>query len=317
MHNPLHHLPLLCCPECHRRELVLEEKNMICKDCSTNFPIVRGRPVVIRFDNALFPVSDYINSELPVFKSKHWNLGGIDLASLIPSPSVNLSQIRVLKKLCDALNDKHKPIVLVIGSGSQRHFIRSLFFDHIAITFIDVSILADVDIYCDAHELPFFKDTFDAVIITAVVEHVLYPEKVAIEITRVIKNGGLLYSEVPFMQQVHEGAYDFTRFTLSGHRRLFNRFCEIESGMVAGPATAFLWSIENLILSFCTHVWLRKVTKLVVRVLFFYIKYIDYLLINRQEAMDAASSTYFYGYKTLNIVPDDEIINTYVGAKHL
>jgi hypothetical protein len=31
------------------------------------------------------------------------------------------------------------------------------------------------------------------------------------------------------MQQVHEGAYDFTRYTLSGHRRLFNGFTETSS----------------------------------------------------------------------------------------
>src|SRR5207237_664581 len=31
----------------------------------------------------------------------------------------------------------------------------------------------------------------------------------------------LVLGDTPFMQQVHEGAYDFTRFALSGHRWLF------------------------------------------------------------------------------------------------
>ena len=62
-----------------------------------------------------------------------------------------------------------------------------------------------------------FKE-IDLVIIQAVLEHVMYPNKVVSEIYRVLKNDGLIYSETPFMQQVHEGPYDFSRFTESGHR---------------------------------------------------------------------------------------------------
>jgi len=57
---------------------------------------------------------------------------------------------------------------------------------------------------------------FDAVWIQAVLEHVLDPVRVVAEIHRVLRPGGLVYSEIPFMQEVHEGAYDFTRFRLSG-----------------------------------------------------------------------------------------------------
>jgi len=60
------------------------------------------------------------------------------------------------------------------------------------------------------------------VVTTAMIEHVLYPEEVGAEICRILKVGGLLYSELPFIQPVHEGAYDFTKYTLFGHRHLFN-----------------------------------------------------------------------------------------------
>ena len=36
------------------------------------------------------------------------------------------------------------------------------------------------------------------------------------------------------MQQVHERAYDFSRFTQSGHRWLFKRFSEINAGPIGG-----------------------------------------------------------------------------------
>ena len=54
----------------------------------------------------------------------------------------------------------------------------------------------------------------------------------------VYKDDGLVYADTPFMQQVHMGRYDFTRFTYLGHRRLFRKFEEIDSGAVSGPAMA-------------------------------------------------------------------------------
>ncbi len=185
------------------------------------------------------------------------------------------------------------------------------------VVYPDVDAGANVDLLCDGHDLPFADACFDAVVTTAVLEHMLYPEQVASEIARVLKHGGLLYSELPFMQQVHEGAYDFTRYTLSGHRRLFNRFTEIDAGMVAGPATALVWALENFALAFFTSAMTRKFAKAVVRVLFAWIKHVDRVLVDRPEAMDSASCTYFYGAKGAQPVADLEIVKRYRGAKHV
>ena len=114
---------------------------------------------------------------------------------------------------------------------------------------LDVDPLGELDVIADAHSLPFGDETFHAVVATAVLEHLIDPQRAMEEVHRVLVPGGLLYSEVPFMQQVHEGAYDFTRFTLSGHRRLARRFEELDSGAVAGPATALGWAIEHFALS--------------------------------------------------------------------
>ncbi|MFN2198593.1 MAG: methyltransferase, partial [Anaerolineales bacterium] len=144
-----------------------------------------------------------------------------------------------------------------------------------------------------------------------------YPEHVAQQIHRVLMVGGMLYSELPFMQQVHEGAYDFTRYSLSGHRRLFNGFAEIDSGMVAGPSTALVWAIENFVLAFVARPVLRNVAKALVRIAFSWLKYVDRLLVDRPEAMDGASCTYFFGRKIEQKISDADIISRYVGAKHL
>ena len=95
---------------------------------------------------------------------------------------------------------------------------------------IDIYASPTVDLICDAHYLPLEGEYYDAVWIQAVLEHVVQPELVVHEIHRVLKPDGIVYAETPFMQQVNEGAYDFTRYTVLGHRYLFKKFSLIDRG---------------------------------------------------------------------------------------
>ena len=87
--------------------------------------------------------------------------------------------------------------------------------------------------------------------------------------------------------------------------------------MVSGPGTALGWAIENLVLSFAANRWLRYLIKGGVRLLFFWLKHLDRLLVNQPGALDGASCTYFYGRKINGTVPDREVIEQYAGAKHM
>jgi SAM-dependent methyltransferase len=307
-------LGLLRCPDCRIGEITRCVNNEInCGVCGASFPMAGSRPILLRHDNSLFHISDYLRACDP----------DVDLGkfSWTPSPSINLSADRVLSEFRARLDaSAGATTVLVVGGGRQRAWLDRLLIRDASrrqIIYSDIDSGADVDLFCDGHDLPFQDGVVDAVVTTAVLEHVLYPERVAAEIARVLKPGGLLYSELPFMQQVHEGAYDFTRYTLSGHRRLFNVFQEIDSGLVAGPSTALVWAIENFALAFVQSAAFRKLTKALVRVAFGWIKYLDHLLANRPEAMDGASCTYFLGFKAEVPVSDSENIAKYVGAKHL
>lgn len=309
-------LAILRCPNCGDKATSLEAKdnNLLCPVCNSIFPVVANRPVMLRHDNVVFQLDAYRE---PV--EKKLNGIGVWVARWIPYPTVNLSRTRVLARLNTLLSSRKPAKVLVIGSGGQRSGLDTQLGagDDLQVICSDIDTDADVDLFCDGHDLPFINDSFDAVVTTVVLEHVLYPERVAAEIHRVLKPGGFLYSEMPFMQQVHEGAYDFTRYSLSGHRRLFNGFSELESGMVAGPATTLVWSIENFVLAFVSQPKLRLVVKALVRLAFAWLKHIDRFLEKRPEAMDGASCTYFLGTKMNGHVADDEIIARYVGAKHL
>jgi SAM-dependent methyltransferase len=309
-------LPILRCPNCSddSASLALKGSSLICDECKSDFPVVLNRPVMLRADNPIFQVGAYKETS----EKKIKRLGG-RIVNLIPDPSVNLSRDRVLAHLSELLAKSKSVKVLVIGSGGQRVQIEKMLGlgDNLQLICSDIDIDADVDLFCDGHDLPFVTGSFDAVLTTVVLEHVMYPERVASEIHRTLKEGGFLYSEMPFMQQVHEGAYDFTRYSLSGHRRLFNGFTEIDSGMVAGPATTLVWTIENFILAFFSNRKLRLVVKAFTRLVFSWLKYIDYFLQKRPEAMDGASCTYFLGAKSKLPVSDAAIIAGYVGAKHL
>lgn len=304
---------LLRCPFCYAPSLSLQGIQLQCRECCTTYPLSRTRPVLLRPDNTAFTIDSYNNSESDIAS------GNRLVRQVVPSPSVNLARVRILRQLRTLIARLPAATVLVVGSGSQRTSLDAVIYSgpHIDIVHSDVDVNADVDLFCDAHELPFISEVFDAVITTAVLEHVMYPERAAQEIQRVLKPTGLIYSELPFMQQVHEGAYDFTRYTLSGHRRLFNHFEEIESGMVAGPATVLVWSIENLALAFVRGRRARQVAKLIVRLVCGWFKHVDRVLVARPEAMDGASCTFFFGRKREGAIADSEIIRRYVGAKHV
>ena len=139
------------------------------------------------------------------------------------------------------------------------------------IIFYDISLESDCDIIIDCHNIPFEDKSFDGIIITAVLEHVYDPEDVVKSIHRVLKDHGIVYSEIPFMQQIHEGAYDFTRYSMVGHNKLFHHFKLIDYGLVAGPGSVLAWSIENFIKAFSTKNTLRNFSILVSRILFFWL----------------------------------------------
>src|SRR5262249_2087721 len=142
---------------------------------------------------------------------------------------------------------------------------------------------------CDAHDIPFQNDSFDGVIIQAVLEHVVDPHRCVAEIHRVLKPSGIVYAETPFMQQVHEGRYDFTRFTHLGHRYLFKAFAEIDSGAACGPGMALAWSYNYFLLSLSSSPQVRNLLRLFGRFTSFYLRFIDSYLAKRPGVFDAAS----------------------------
>ena len=185
-------------------------------------------------------------------------------------------------------------LILVVGGGALGSGTEQLYRDpSLTLVGTDVYASPNTQLVADAHRLPFADSCFDGIWIQAVLEHVLDPHIVAAELYRVLRPQGVIYADTPFMQQVHEKAYDFTRFTLSGHRWLFRRFDELEAGAVGGAGTAAAWSIRYLWRALGTGDMLATLLTAPV----FWLRYLDRVADSGPNA-DAASSVYFLGRKS-------------------
>jgi SAM-dependent methyltransferase len=208
------------------------------------------------------------------------------------------------------------PVVLVVGGGLMGKGMRELVATPAIRTInVDPSPTSDAILFCDGHDVPFRDGSVDAVVVQAVLEHVADPVRCVEEIHRVLKPGGLVYSEIPFMQQVHQAGYDFTRFSHLGQRRLFRRFSELESGAVAGPGTALAWAWRYFLASFASSRSLARVLAWIGRVTGMLIEQTDYLFRQRPRALDAASCIYFLGSKSDEMAVDRDLVAAYRGGQ--
>jgi SAM-dependent methyltransferase len=291
-------------------------KDLSCYKCGYKYPIVNGIPIVIDEEKSVFTFDDFINKKNLFFDISQQKSIKETIVKLIPKLSINWVAQKNYAAIAQLLktNNLNKPKILILGGsiegeGSQ-DFLNS---PHLQIIESDVSFGPRTQIVLDAHTIPYQAETFDCVVAQAVLEHVLDPFKCVEEIYRVLKPNGIIYVEIPFMQQVHGGAYDFTRFTRSGQRRLLRQFEEIDSGIVAGPGTVLAWSYEYLLLSiFGYSEPIKLLLKALARLTGFWLKYLDFFARWNSHAVDAASGLYFIGKKSKNFcLTDKEILEYY------
>jgi len=77
-----------------------------------------------------------------------------------------------------------------------------------------------VDVFGDGRRLPFADASFETVLSTEVLEHVMTPGVLIAEMARVLKPEGRLLVTVPFIQPLHEMPSDYFRYTPFSLRRL-------------------------------------------------------------------------------------------------
>ena len=306
---------LLACPRCGSPLLRLPGGELSCTsdECGpaggATYPVLAGRwPVLIDFERSIM-APEQVSPPQPAPGSP----GGAaavrrGLRGLVRP--VNQVAARNVSTL-DGLLDGVAPLVLVVGGGSIGNGTDGLYAsERLRLLAFDIVASEHVQLVADAHQIPLVPGCVDAVIVQAVLEHVLNPWQVVEEVHRVLKPDGLVYAETPFMQQVHAGPYDFTRFTDSGHRWLFRRFAEIDRGVVAGPGTALSWSIDHAGRSMAR----SRTAGRLLRLGLFWVRFLDRLS-GSSFATDGASAVFFLGRRSETELSPRAIVAEYAGGQ--
>jgi len=303
---------LLRCPRTGSSLRKLDEEMLVAENDETcRYQILAGCPIAIDFNNSIFDAEGIRVREAHSGVRRYSYFGLLAIVKKIVSPpkKVTAQNVAHILKLLHSRGGISR--ALVIGGGSIGQGMVPLYSDQSCqIVAFDVYASENVQFVADAHNIPLPDDHFDCVIIQAVLEHVLDPGGVVSEIYRVLKSDGLVYAETPFLQHVHEGAYDFTRFTDSGHRYLFRQFELLDSGASASAGTQLLWSLDYFFKSVFRSRAVGKVAKL----LFFWVQYFD-RIIPANYSVDSASGVFFLGRKQQEMLSQRAVISYYKGAQ--
>lgn len=312
---------LVRCPAC-RSAVSWSDRLVRCRHetCGLELPILDGIPVLLNEARSVFSVADFRDRRSTTFDLDHleprrrsaWRR----VREFAPDIGMNWRAEANYRHLSELLPRRgERPRALILGGGIAGLGLAGFLADpSIECIESDVSFGPRTRLICDAHDIPFADDSFDVVIAQAVLEHVVDPSRCVEEIHRVTKADGLVYAETPFIQQVHMGKYDFTRFTQLGHRRLFRRYEELASGAVGGPGMALAWSYCYFLMSLARSRTSRALASRIGRFTSFWLKYLDKSLLDRPAALDAASCFYFMGRKTAGYeLSDRELLRLYRG----
>jgi SAM-dependent methyltransferase len=305
---------ILACPRC-RGPLRGGAAGLQCAQPSCGladqaFPLVAGQPALIDFDQSILDRAELLAS---AGSSNVERSHGV-LARAVSRIVFGYNRVAEAKAgqiLADVKTSTLPARLLVIGGGAVGSGVQAMYDDpQVQVIGTDIYHSPHLTLIADGHRLPFADQSVDGVWIQAVLEHVLDPQQVVAEIHRVLRPDGLVFADTPFMQQVHEGAYDFTRFTLSGHRWLFRHFALIDAGTSGGAGLATIWSVRYLARAMTGSGPLGTLMQLA----FFWLRFIDRWAGPRDTA-DAASAVYFYGRKSPTPISPKDIVAFYEEQK--
>ena len=216
---------------CHG-ELVREPAALRCPTCERVYPVVDSVPVLFH------PESDLCRYDAPAAASgpsqRSTRRG---LARRLRAYASYRPQLTTLidEELFRQLN-RCTADMAILNLGSGIGLFDGKIAPHLRPINLDVYRNARTHVLADGHFLPFADGTLDAVVSLAVLEHVQRPWVVAEEIWRVLKPGGTVLIDAPFLFPIHD-RHDYFRFTDRGLEILFSRFEKIAVGVSGGPSS--------------------------------------------------------------------------------
>lgn len=197
------------------------------------------------------------------------------------SPIIRLSETNPThpysNRVLEIINQHKKGIVLDFGCGNIDD---NLVFDNVI--GLDVACYKNTDMIVSTDVLPFFDNTFDAIVSQATFEHIRKPWLVADELYRILKPTGHLYVETAFMQPYHGDPSHYFNMTKNGFKEIFEKFKIQKLGIA--PHQHMSWSLEmqiQSILPFLTNQMIKNEFK----------GFLEFVVQNR-ELMDNSLDSY-------------------------
>lgn len=307
--NPLEEI--ICCPCDAKSKLSMEDGTLVCEDkkCrhafgATSINKDTDIPILINADRC-DTVLDAKNVSTTIHRKTK---SAKTVKNAFFSNKTTKANIEIFIEQIKVSKDTDKARVLVIGGGERGNNTSKIYTEaEIETISFDIYASEDTNLVADAHYMPFVSQVFDGVLIQAVLEHVVDPTAVVNEIHRILKPTGIVYSETPFLQPVHEGAYDFTRYTVLGHRYLFKNFAEIKYGPLNGIEASLPWSLKQLTISVFGYWRILSVFTAGLFLLFKPLRYIE----SKQNQFDSCAASYFLGRKSDITLSHKELIRRY------
>ena len=151
-----------------------------------------------------------------------------------------------------AANDYNSEIIALIRANPDKMFLdvgaglRHTYYSNVVNA--EIWRAASTDVVCVGESLPFANDQFDFVVCFAVLEHTRRPWLAAQEIIRVVKPGGEIRIDWPFLQPVHGYPHHFYNATPKGHTSMFEERCDIVACDVRlwqHPIFALTWMLNE------------------------------------------------------------------------
>jgi len=283
------------CPTCLSSNLNVSDTQVVCKDCNEIYAMVNYQPLMLARDSSVHKwYSPQKPEESRTFSSF---LNGL----ILFRPSDRLWSFAARYEIDLLLNNKNPDdddnLVVCIGSGYEEVF-RNKFSKYENVCHVGLPHIGSVDVIGDAMHLPLKDNSVDTMFSSGVFEHISDPELAMKEALRVLKPGGMIYADIPFMRGYHAEPIDFQRYTYSGIETVFSRngFTLVNKGVCDGPFTAAVLGALDILKLIPTRE-LAGIFRWAFSWLLHPIKWIDILFWKSKGAKYFACNFYYVGRK--------------------
>ncbi|HEX3555100.1 MAG TPA: methyltransferase domain-containing protein [Thermoanaerobaculia bacterium] len=283
----------LVCPKTHR-PLVLSGELLTTEDGACSYPLVHGVPILLPDPQK---ISAYLAADSGRMVAEYERPPRF-LQSAFQKATLAFGDMRT-RESEDAFRSSlaglpDDALCVSVGGGPARV--------HPTLVNLNIGAFPNVDVVADAYSLPYAESSVDAFHCEAVLEHLEFPQDAVAEMYRALRPGCQAFIATPFLQVFHGYPNHFQNFTLTGHRRLFERagFAVVSAGTCVGPTFMLRDLMANYLASVLPGGPVGRVLSRLVSLVTLPLLWIDRVANRRPLSYHLASTTFLLVRKPLS-----------------